>query len=122
VDLVHQRLLSSAVATAHTPPVPLAELAGVLLAADMHVICLRDSFVGYALPSKVYACIESARPILFIGSERSDVHLLCAEAASRGRLHYRRVAVDDAGGVIRSVEELLGSGSSSYAQPARLIG
>lgn len=122
VDLVHQRLLSSAVATAHTPPVPLAELAGVLLAADMHVICLRDSFVGYALPSKVYACIELTRPILFIGSERSDVHLLCAEAASRGRLHYRRVAVDDAGGVIRSVEELLGSGSSSYAQPARLIG
>jgi hypothetical protein len=99
--------LRGRVACARTRPVPLEQLASVLIAADIHVICLRDEFVGYVLPSKVYACIESRRPILFIGSERSDVHLLCAAAAQAGTLAYRRVAVGDAQGVSAAIDELL---------------
>jgi len=106
VDAV-ERGLRGRVACARTRPVLLEQLAGVLLAADIHVICLRNEFVGYVLPSKVYACIESRRPVLFIGSEHSDVHLLCAAAAHAGALAYRRVAVGDVQGVSAAIDELL---------------
>ncbi len=39
-------------------PVPLEQLPPLLIAADVHLITLRDAFVGYVLPSKVHACIE----------------------------------------------------------------
>jgi len=123
VELVHRALTAAGIAVARTAPVPLADLPGVLLAADLHVICLRDSFVGYVLPSKVYACIESGRPILFIGSERSDVHSLCAEATASGRLAYRRVDVGDVAGVILGIEELLAGTIESrrhWIQPSAL--
>jgi hypothetical protein len=106
VNAIEDQLLGR-VACARTRPVPLEQLAGVLMAADIQVICLRDEFVGYVLPSKVYACIESRRPILFIGSEQSDVHLLCTAAAQAGTLAYRRVAVGDAQGVGAAIDELL---------------
>jgi hypothetical protein len=65
-------------------PVPLENLASLLVTPDAHLITLSDPFVGFVLPSKVYGCIESRKPILFIGSSRSDVNLLCMEqAASR---------------------------------------
>jgi hypothetical protein len=102
-----ERALHGHVACARTRPVQLEQLAGVLMAADIHVICLRDEFVGYVLPSKVYACIESRRPILFIGSEHSDVHLLCAGAAQAGAIAYRRVAVGDVQRVCTAIDELL---------------
>lgn len=107
VELVHRSLLAAGIVVARSAPVPLADLAGVLLAADLHLICLRDPFVGFVLPSKVYACIASGRPILFIGSERSDVHALCAEAAASGQLAYRRVDVGDVEGVTRGIEAIL---------------
>ena len=49
-------------------PVPLDRLAALLLAPDAHLITLRDEFVGYVLPSKVYGCVASGRPVLFVGS------------------------------------------------------
>lgn len=104
---VYEGLTAAGVTCSYTRPVPLSELAGVLLAADLHLICLRDRFVGYVLPSKVYACIESARPILFIGSERSDVHALCASAAAAGKVAYRRVDEGDETGVADVLENLL---------------
>ena len=42
-------------------PVPLEQLPPLLMAADVHLITLRDAFVGYVLPSKVHACIESGQ-------------------------------------------------------------
>lgn len=62
-----------------SPPVPLDQLAGVLLAADAHLILLGDPFWGYVFPSKTYACLESGRPSLFVGPEQSDVHQLLQE-------------------------------------------
>lgn len=89
----------------HTPPVPLERLPGVLMAADVHLITLDDRFVGYVMPSKVYACIASGRPVLFIGSEESDVHALCA--ASLPAAAYRRVATGDWEGALKALHWLL---------------
>lgn len=88
-----------------TPPVPLSTLAGVLCAADLHLITLDDRFVGYVMPSKVYACIASRRPILFIGSADSDVHTLCVSQVDADS--YRRVDVGDPTGVASALEFLL---------------
>jgi len=119
VSTVEGGLRRGGVAYARTEPVPLVKLSAVLLAADLHIICLRDEFVGYVLPSKVYACIESQRPILFIGSEQSDVHMLCAAAANRGLLRYRRVDVGDAQGVKDSVAMMVAD-SVSQRRPLGL--
>jgi hypothetical protein len=69
--------------------VPLEELPRLLLAADVHLITLRDAFVGYVLPSKIHACIESGKRIVFVGSEGSDVHLLASHGLPAAR--YFRV-------------------------------
>ena len=84
-------------------PVPLHELAQLLVTADAHLITLSDPFVGFVLPSKVHACIESGRPVLYVGSERSDVHRLCCERASAP---YRRAAVNDVDGCLQALEDL----------------
>jgi hypothetical protein len=89
-----------------TAPAPLDQLPGILCAADVHLITLDNRFVGYVMPSKVYACIASGRPILFVGSRESDVHLLCARELSPER--YRQVDVGDAGAVTRAISSLLG--------------
>jgi hypothetical protein len=72
--------------------VPLDRLASLLMAADAHLVTLAPGFEGLVLPSKVYACIETRRPILFVGAARSDVHALCLE---RDVPHYRRVDPGD---------------------------
>jgi Glycosyl transferase 4-like domain len=87
-----------------TRPVPLAELPPLLIAADVHLITLRDAFVGYVLPSKVHACIESKKRIIFIGSESSDVHLLASGALAPG--NYRRVDVSDVDGLVKVLYDI----------------
>jgi hypothetical protein len=84
-------------------PVPLPDLARLLVTPDAHLVTLSDPFVGYVLPSKVHACIASGLPVLYIGSERSDVHRLCSE---RMTAPYRRAAVGDAEGCWRAMEDL----------------
>jgi len=84
-------------------PVPLAQLPRLLVTADAHLVTLRDPFVGYVLPSKIYACLESRRDVLYVGSRESDIHLLCAQALSAG---YLQVDVGDAAGVARALEEI----------------
>jgi hypothetical protein len=84
-----------------TSPVPLEQLPPLLLAADVHLISLRDAFVGYVLPSKVHACIESGKKIIFVGSESSDVHLLANGALAP--VNYRRVDVGDVDGLVKAL-------------------
>ncbi|HEV7670187.1 MAG TPA: hypothetical protein VGS22_16840 [Thermoanaerobaculia bacterium] len=93
-------------------PVPLPELARLLVTPAAHLITLRDEFVGYVLPSKVHACIESGRQILFVGSAESDVDLLCRESMSAAS--YHRVPVGDAAGVARALEAIADSVSVSF--------
>jgi hypothetical protein len=68
-----------------------------------HLITLRDEFVGYVLPSKVFGCIDSGKRVLFIGSTESDVDLLCRERCTD---RYTRVAVGDVEGVASALDEL----------------
>jgi hypothetical protein len=114
-DLVEHKLTLGGLPHARTAPARLTELSSILLAADIHVITLDDSFVGYVLPSKVYACIESGKPVLFIGSERSDVDLVCRQRLSPEK--YRRVDVGDASAVAEAIENLLAHARQRISRP-----
>jgi hypothetical protein len=96
-DRVERELRSRGVPFYRSSLVSLEQLPQLLIAADVHLITLRDSFVGYVLPSKVHACIESGKRILFVGSQKSDVHLL-ASALPSGK--YCRVDVGDVEGLV----------------------
>lgn len=84
-------------------PVPLERLAGLLRAPDAHLVTLKDAFVGFVMPSKIYACIESGKPVLFVGSAASDVDLLARAARPDG---YWRVASGDPAGFAAALEQL----------------
>jgi hypothetical protein len=56
----------------------------------------------------VYACIESGRPVLFIGHADSDVHLLCSQRMRPE--DYRRADVGDVVAARAALEHLLGRG------------
>jgi hypothetical protein len=103
-DVVEQRLCQSGAPVARTRPVPLDRLASLLAAADVHLITLRPRFSGLVLPSKVYACIASGKPILFVGPEDSDVHLLCTRAEG---LPYERVEPGDVSGFAAALDRLV---------------
>jgi hypothetical protein len=84
-------------------PVALSQLANLLVTPDAHLITLSDAFVGFVLPSKVYGCILSERPILFIGSARSDVHRLCDDGVTS---YYQRVDVGNSTSCVAALERL----------------
>jgi hypothetical protein len=84
-------------------PVPLDRLAGLLRTPDAHLVTLKDAFVGFVMPSKIYACIESGKPVLFVGSADSDVDFL---ARAAGPDSYWRVACGDAAGFAAALEQL----------------
>jgi glycosyltransferase involved in cell wall biosynthesis len=104
-DEAEQLLRERGITVVRTQPVPLHQLGSVLKAADLHLITLDDRFVGYVLPSKVYACIESRRPVLFIGHADSDVHLLCSQQLDPQR--YRRVGMGDVASAKLALEHFL---------------
>lgn len=87
-----------------TQPVPLEQLASLLVTPDAHLITLRDEFVGYVLPSKVYGCIASGKAIVFIGSGASDVDLLCREGAPEPT--YQRIGTGEAGALAAALDRL----------------
>ena len=91
VDQVEKRLRENGIPVARTSPAPLSELPSILAAANVHLITLRPEFVGIVLPSKVYSCISSRRPILFVGPKGSDVHLLCLSSG----VPYEQVDLGD---------------------------
>jgi len=101
-DQIEHRLIDLQVPVARTPPVGLRDLPALLAAADAHLITLRSEFAGIVLPSKVYACILSGRPIIFVGPASSDVHLLCTRATQR----YVRIEPGDPEGFARGLDEL----------------
>jgi hypothetical protein len=113
-DRVERELRTRGVPIYRSSLVPLQDLPRLLMAADVHLITLRDPFVGYVLPSKIHACIESGKRLLFVGSERSDIHLLARRALSSG--HYHRVDVGDVDGLVGALhvmERAVASGRKS---------
>ncbi len=103
VDELATSLRAEGIPVAVTPPCSLDALPGVLVAADVHLISLKANFAGYVLPSKLYGCLSSKRPILFVGPKSSDIHLLCSEDPT---LLYRHVDNDEAEAFALALEDL----------------
>ncbi len=101
-EILAARFQASGLPFHRSPPVPLERLAALLRAPAAHLVTLRDAFVGFVLPSKIYACVESGKPVLFVGSASSDVDLL-ARPAPAG---YWRVDCGDAAGFAVALEAL----------------
>jgi len=102
-DLVEQLLREAGVPVVRSKPGPLEELPRLLVAADAHLISLRPEFSGIVLPSKVFGCLASQRPVLFVGPATSDIHVLCRDA---GLPAYEHVEVGDIDGVSRALDRL----------------
>jgi hypothetical protein len=83
-----QRLTAWKLPFHQSATVPLERLPGLLRAPHAHLITLKDSFVGFVMPSKVYACLASGKPLIFVGNAESDVDLL----AGASGLPYWRVS------------------------------
>ncbi len=94
-------------------PVALAKLPGLLLSPDAHLVTLKDAFVGFVMPSKIYACLESQRPIIFVGSAKSDVDLL----ARRAGAIYWRIDCGDPAGFAAALEQLADQRHKSVQSP-----
>jgi hypothetical protein len=103
-DRVERELRSRGVPLYRSSLVPLDDVPRLLLAADVHLVTLRNSFVGYVLPSKIHACIESGKRVLFVGSEDSDIHRLASHALSSDR--YCRVDVGDVAGLVHALNTI----------------
>lgn len=86
-----------------TPPAPIEHLAGILRAADAHLILLGDAYWGYVLPSKVFACLSTGEPIVYVGPSESDIALLVAE---RGHPDSAVVAPGDVQAAFLGLERL----------------
>jgi hypothetical protein len=84
--------------------VSLDDLPRLLVAVDVHLITLRDPFVGYVVPSKVYSAVESGKRVLFIGSPSSDVHLIASNVLAKDK--YFRVDVGDVKGLVAALYEI----------------
>jgi hypothetical protein len=109
-DRIELELRSRGVPVHRSNLVPLDFLPRLLRTPSVHLVTLRDSFVGYVLPSKIYACIESGRKVLFIGSRRSDVHLVASSALTQSQYHQVDVGnVDRLIDVLHSIEADLSS-------------
>ena len=65
------------------PYQPLAELAGSLSAADLHVVVMGDPFVGLIHPCKIYNALAVGAPILYVGPESSHLSEILAALGSR---------------------------------------
>ena len=102
-DLVEQQMREAGIPVFRSQPGPVEELPRLLVTADAHLISLRSEFSGIVLPSKVYGCIASRRPILFVGPASSDVHTLCRKA---GLPAYEHVEAGDIDGFAAELDRL----------------
>jgi colanic acid biosynthesis glycosyl transferase WcaI len=55
------------------PYQPLAELSGLLSAADLHVVVMGEQFAGIVHPCKVYNILAVGKPFLYIGPAKSHI-------------------------------------------------
>jgi hypothetical protein len=110
-DLVESLLKQDALPHHRTRPVPLDDLARLLKTPFAHLVTLRDAFVGYVLPSKIHACLDSGRDLLYVGSAESDVHRLSEKRSAAGA--YVRVDVGDGAAVALALEAIADRGAAA---------
>jgi hypothetical protein len=114
-DRLEVGLRDAGVPVARGRTVPLEQLAALLMAADAHLVTLRPQFSGLVLPSKVYACIATRRPIVFVGPQSSDVHALCIAGAYP---FYRQINPGDPAALAAALEQTADwVGAASFAPP-----
>ncbi|MGD9614967.1 MAG: hypothetical protein AB7H90_03090 [Alphaproteobacteria bacterium] len=117
-DRLEAALRDAGVPVARGRTVPLHRLAGLLIAADAHLVTLRPQFSGIVLPSKIYACLATRRPIIFVGPQSSDVHHLCLESAGAS---YQHIDPGDPTAFATALERLADSvGTAPSDNPARI--
>jgi hypothetical protein len=103
-DLIESLLREKNLPVHRSKPVPLEQLPALLVSPHAHLICLRDEFVGFVLPSKVYGCVQSQKDVLFIGSAESDVHLIAKKGLTAHQ--YSQVQTGDVRGAFAALERL----------------
>ena len=55
------------------PYQPMDQLAGILSAADLHLVVMGDPFVGVVHPCKIYNILQVGSPLLYIGPQPSHI-------------------------------------------------
>lgn len=92
------------------PYQPLAELAGSLSAADLHVAVMGNAFVGMILhPCKIYNILTVGALVLYIGPQPSHIADILADLAESA--HVARVAHGDVAGAVEHVRRVAALGS-----------
>lgn len=101
-EALSQHLSRRGVPFVRSTPVPLEQLPGLLVSADAHLITLKDPFVGFVMPSKIYASLELGWPLVFVGSTQSDIDLLARQTG----LPYWQISCGDGPGFAEVLERL----------------
>jgi glycosyltransferase involved in cell wall biosynthesis len=86
------------------PYQPLAQLAGALSAADLHLVVMGSPFVGLVHPCKIYNILRIGSPLLYIGPQPSHISEIIQQIKERlscGWVEHGQVAQ-----VIQHVMEL----------------
>jgi hypothetical protein len=86
------------------PYQPLEQLAGVLSAADLHLVVMGDPFVGLVHPCKAYNLLRVNAPILYMGPQPSHVSEILGEL--NGQLPGAATPHGDAPAAVKSILEL----------------
>ena len=88
------------------PYQPLAELAGVLSAADLHAVVMGEKFVGIVHPCKIYNVLAVGCPFLYVGPEESHIADIARNRKTDDSVYLasHRERASLAGEIIRSVE------------------
>ena len=76
VDFQHRYGLKSILLLPYQDRSCLGESLG---AGDLHFVSLRNGFEGLVVPSKVYGIMAAARPVVYQGSQKSDIGYMIAE-------------------------------------------
>ena len=66
------------------PYQPQAKLAGLLSAADLHVVVMGEAFRGIVHPSKIYNILATGLPFLYIGPDESHMGDIIARIGNKG--------------------------------------
>jgi colanic acid biosynthesis glycosyl transferase WcaI len=91
------------------PYQPLAELAGSLSAADLHVVVMGNPFVGMIHPCKIYNILTVGAPVLYVGPEPS--HLADILASMGSSPHTGRVAHGDTEAAVAHIHRMAALGT-----------
>jgi hypothetical protein len=86
------------------------ETPGLLASARVHLITMSPGWEGIVVPSKLYGCIRTGRPVLFVGPENADT--------------AREIRAHDWGKVLppgASGEEVAGAILELAARPTRAV-